>query len=192
MKRSIALLLAAIICMAMLAACGGSGNSSSADNSGSGSDNGAAEVKTSAFDAGNVSCDVPDGWTAFAVDDLFSDEEGAKDPDAINVAKGADTELDLFTKPYLHITYYGPDSIMMEPSKDFYEDVVDMDDMTIGSYTWHAFSCTSIGYKYVMLWTGEDDGDQFQVSLLYESTDGAVKLEDADVQAIIASIKPSK
>ena len=191
MKKIVALLLAVLMCVGLLAACGESGATTDNGDSGNTADNGNTAVTGETFDAGNVSCIVPSGWKALPVKDLFSDDD-AYDPDKINIGKGIESDLDLFSKPYISIVYYGPDSIMWEPTKELYDDVVDLDDMTIGSYTWKGFSCDSIGYKYYMLWTGEDDGDQFQVSVLYESTGGSVKLEDADVQAIIASIKPSK
>lgn len=190
MKRIIALLMAALMCAAMLAACSGSG-SGSGDTT-KADDNGSADVKVTTFDAGNVSVDVPEGWKAFAVADIFAEEDDATDPDSVNICKGGETDLDLFSKPYIRVDYYAPETTMMAPSKDFYEDVVDMDDVTIGDKTWHAFSCTSIGYKYIMMWTGEDDGEQFQASLLYESSNGSFKFDDADVQAILASIKSSK
>ena len=185
LKKIIALLLAALMCMGLLAACGGNNGNGGSDN---GSDSGSA-VTGETFDAGNVSCIVPDGWKAFPQNDLFSDEEGATDPDVINVCKGASTELDMFSKPYIRINYYAPSTYMTEPSKDFYDDVADLDDMTIGDYTWHGFSCTSIGYKYYMLWTGAEDEAQYQVSVLYENGGSTISLDDADVQAIIASIK---
>ena len=193
MKRIIALLLAALMCVAVLAACGGnSGTTANTDtDTDANTDNGSAEVTVSTFDAGNISADVPDGWKAFASNDLFSDEEGKTDPDVINICKGGETDLDMLTKPYIRITYYAPETTMFEPDKDFYDDVADMDDVTIGDKTWHAFSCTSIGYKYIMMWTGEDGEDQYQAALLYESTDGSFKLEDADVQTIMASIRKS-
>ena len=194
MKKIIAFILAAFMCISLLTACG-EGNNNNGNNANANqetnADNNGADVTGETFDAGDVSCVVPSGWKAFPSKDMFAKDD-SNDPGIINVCKGAETETDMLTKPYIRINYYGPSTIMMEPSKDYYDNAADLDDMTIGDYTWHAFSCDSMGYKYYMLWTGADDGDQFSVSVLYESTGGSIKLEDADVQAIIASIKPSK
>lgn len=190
MKKILALLLAALMCVSLLAACGENNNSGNSDNGNSGN----SGVNGQTFDAGKVSVLVPDGWKGLAVTDILSDVEGAVKDNSVNIVKGGESDIDLLSKPYINVVYYGPDSIMLSPedSKGFYDNVVDVDDMTIGSYTWHAYTCDSYGYKYYILWTGEDNADQFQVSVLYESTGGSFSFDDADVQAIIASIKPSK
>ena len=192
MKRLSALMIAALLCVCLLAACGGNSGGNSAEQSTTADSTESPAVTGETFDAGNVSAIVPAGWKAFPQKDVFADDKDATNPDTFYVAKGAENELDLFSKPYILIYHYAPTTTMIAPSKNFYDDAVDLPDMTIGEHTWHGFTCNSLGYKYHMLWTGENNEDQFQVSVLYESTDGSVKLEDADVQAIIASVKASK
>ena len=188
MKKIIALMLAALLCVSLLAACGGdNGGSGGGDNGGN-----STGVNGQTFDAGNVSVLVPNGWKAFTVADIWSDDPNATNPNSVNIVKGGETEIDLLSKPYVNVTYYSPDTYMVAPTKSMYDDAADIDDVTIGSYTWHGFTCSSFGYKYYMLWTGEQGSDQFQVNVLYESTGGSFDFNDADVQAIIASVAPSK
>lgn len=184
MKRTAALLLSLILCAGLLAACGGSSTEKTADSDVTAAPTQAQEI----FDTGVISTVIPAGWTAFQPKDVFSDNDEL-DPNVITICKDYVSEFDAYTKPYIRINYSGPDTTMIAPSKDMYDDVVDMAQQTIGGYTWQGFSCSSIGYKYVILWTGEADGDQIQVSVLYESTAASVSFDDPDVQAIIAGIK---
>ena len=50
---------------------------------------------------------------------------------------------------------------------------------------------SSIDTPIAILWTGEEGSDQIQVMICLENGD-KISLEDADVQAIIASINISK
>ena len=45
-------------------------------------------------------------------------------------------------------------------------------------------------YPVAVLWA-EDGDDQFQVIIMLEMDDGKISVDDADVKAILASIKPS-
>ena len=176
MKKVLAMVLATLMCAAMFTACGAKEP--------------AAEVKGETFDAGNVSALVPKGWMAFPVSDLFAEEENATDPDALQLCKGAKTEWDLFSKPHMQINHYGPDSAMMEPSKDWYDDAEDLEPLQIGGRTWKGFTAKSFDVKIITLWT-EDGEHQYQLSIWPEQSDGKISLDDADVQAIIASIQPA-
>ena len=83
----------------------------------------AEEIGGELYDAGNVTMLVPDGWKAFPDLDVFSDVEGATNPDVLNVSKGGQSDFDLFTKPYVRIAYFGPNVQMMEPDAEWYENV---------------------------------------------------------------------
>lgn len=175
-KKVMALLLALVLCTAMLAGCGG--------------DKGEApktvdEVKGETYDTGNISALVPNGWKAFPVSDLFDSYDGEYDPTALQICKGGENDFDLFTKPYVQINYY-PDNTMYV-SSDWYDDVVDLDPMQIGGYTWNGFTCNNMDYPTAVLYT---DGDvQIQITMILENDGGKIALEDVDVQAIIASIQ---
>lgn len=80
---------------------------------------------------------------------------------------------------------------MMTPMKELYEETADLEPITIGNYTWNGFTGESIGTPIAILWTGEEGAGQIQLTICLENGD-KISLEDADVQAIIASITPSK
>ena len=151
---------------------------------------GQEEVDGELYDAGNVTVLVPEGWKAFPDADVFSDEEGATNPDVINVSKGGQSDFELFTKPYVRIAYSGPDVQMLEPDSDWYEKVVDIDPFTTGEHAWSGFSCESMGTPLTNLWC-EEGSIQYQATLSLGSGGDAISHEDADVQAILASAVPS-
>ena len=141
-------------------------------------------VSEEVFDAGNVQALVPKGWKAFPYADYFSEDPNATDPDIIRVCKGGKTEADLFSNPYLQINYYGPD-IEMGSVELFYDNIVALAPQQIGNYTWNGFTTNDYGGTNAILYT-TDGEHQFQVSVWMG--DNEIHLEDADVQAIIASI----
>ncbi len=179
MKKIIIFMLTAILFTVMLAGCSGAPATDPAD------------VKGETFDGGNISALVPDGWMGFHGTDYFDEHEEGYDPNVIQIVKGAKSEWDLLTKPYIMIGYYDADNAMMTPTKDIYDESVDLEPVTIGNYTWNGFTGKSIGTPIAVLWTGEEGEDQIQLTICLENGD-KISLEDADVQAIIASVTPSK
>ena len=122
-----------------------------------------ADIKGETFDGGNISALVPDGWMGFHGMDYFDEyEEGM-------------------------MTYFSPDNPMYEPSKDYYEEGADLEPITLGSYTWKGFTAKSLDTPIAILWTGEEGEGQIQLMICLENGD-KISLDDADVQAIIASI----
>ena len=150
----------------------------------------AEEVGGELYDAGNVTVLVPEGWKGFPDLDVFAEEEGAMDPDILNVSKGGQSDVDLFTKPYVRITYFGPDIQMGKPDASWYENVEDIDSFTTGDHQWYGFYCESLGAPLAILWCEEGD-IQYQATMSLGSGDEAISHEDADVQAILASVVPS-
>ncbi|MBE6982474.1 MAG: hypothetical protein E7437_09180 [Ruminococcaceae bacterium] len=184
MKKLFALVLAALMCVSLVA-CGGDGEK--------GQDKEQTQAPTEAakaepFDAGNVMVDVAAGWKAFAVADVFA-EDNAMDPNKISVIKGGESDWDSLTKPNMNILYYPPETDLMTPSGEWYDDSVDLAPMELGGRTWNGFTATSLGMPLAVLWTGESGGDQFQINICLELEGGSVSLEDADIQAMIASIR---
>lgn len=184
MKKLIALLIALsmVVCFA---ACGGNENN---DGPNAGNKEPAAEITGETYDAGNVSVLVPDGWKAFPVFDMWSDEENATDPDQVNVVKGGETDFDLLTKPYIQIVHYEPGG-MVTPSKEYYENAADVESITAGDLTWEGFSGEGLlGDTLIVMWTTNADGHQFQLNIFNKTDAAEFALTDADVLAILGSI----
>lgn len=188
MKKLIALLLA-LAMMVCFAACGDEQKPTESDTTPTQNNPGpAVESSGETYDAGNVSVLVPDGWKAFPVSDMWSDDPDATDPDQVNVVKGGETDFDLLSKPYIQIVHYEPGS-MMTPSKDFYDTAEDVAPITTGDLTWEGFQAEGmLGDTFILLWTTNADGHQFQINVFNETNEGTITLDDADVQAILASI----
>lgn len=188
MKKLIALLLALsmVVCFA---ACGGNENNEQKnDGPNAGNKEPAAEITGETYDAGNVSVLVPDGWKAFPVFDMWSDEENATDPDQVNVVKGGETDFDLLTKPYIQIVHYEPGG-MITPSKEYYENAADVESITAGDLTWEGFSGEGLlGDTLIVMWTTNADGHQFQLNIFNKTDAAEFALTDADVLAILGSI----
>lgn len=180
MKKNIVFMLAAVLLTAMFAGCSGAPGETDSEN-----------ITGETFDGGNISALVPDGWMGFHGVDFFEEYEEGYDPNVIQIAKGAKSERDQFSTPYVMISYYGPDNPMFEPSKDYYDEGADLEPITLGDYTWKGFTAKSLDTPIAMLWTGEQGSGQILVTLCLENGD-KISLEDADVQAIIASIQISK
>lgn len=190
MKKFIALLLALVMVMSF-AACGDD-SETPAGNEGNKEPQTIADITGETFNAGNVSALVPEGWIAFAVSDIFAEEENATDPNKINICKGGSSEFDLFAKPYMQVIYYDPSITMMTPAKDFYDDVKDVAPITAGDLTWNCFTADSMGTAIAVLWTTTADGHQFQINCFLENGGEKIELTDLDFLAILASIKPAK
>ena len=180
MKKLVTITLALLMTLSLVA-CGNTGTGGQPASE-------PAAVKGETYDAGNVSALVPDGWKAFGIQDMWADEEGAMDPDQVQIAKGAAEDYDLFSKPSVLIQHYGADVDMMTLEKEMYDEGKDLEPLEIGGRTWNGFSAKSLGTPLTVLWTGEAGSDQFQVTVWTDMGDGTITLEDADVQAIIASI----
>ena len=196
MKKNIVFLFTTVLLVAILVGC--SGGSSATDP---------ADIKGETFDGGNVSALVPDGWMGFHGVDFFDEYEEGYDPNVIQIYKGAKSEWDQFSTPYVMISYYGPDNPMStpyvmisyygpdnpmyEPSKDYYEEGADLEPFTTGSYTWKGFTAKSLDTPIAMLWTGEYGEGQIQLMICLENGE-KISLDDVDVQAILASINISK
>ena len=102
-----------------------------------------------------------------------------------------ESELDLFNKPMVHITYSGKDRTLSMPSKELYKDGKDIEDIKTSDHTWRGYTATSVGYPIAVLFT-EDGDEQIQVAVTLENGDEKISLEDADVLAILEGIKVKK
>lgn len=178
MKKKFMMIIMTLLLSLGLAACGGSGGSTSS-------------VKGTTFDAGKFEVFVPDGWKAFHGADFFGDYEEGYDPHVVNIGKGIEEEYELFSYPLANITYSGEDNPLVKPTKDIYENGKDLEDITTGDYTWEVFTADSLSYPVAVLYTEFDD-KQIVVNITLENGGEKVSLEDADILALLAGIKPKE
>ena len=108
----------------------------------------------------------------------------------MHIYKNIELNTDVFRKAGITICYYGEDKIYLQ-ARDFYDDVKDIEPFEMGRYMWSGYTCTSMGYPYIMLEAYEDKA-VFQVMLLLENNGERISLDDPDVCMIIESIKSEK
>lgn len=203
MKKVLALLLAAAMCAAALTGCGGGDKPTETEKPGSGKpdttstakpDTSKPEVKApevpgEVYSTGEFQALVPEGWTAFPITDVFSDDDAA-DTSCFNIIKGGTSDLDLFSKPYVRLDYYGPDTQMMKPSSEYYENVEEVAPLQLGAHSWSGFIGEDGYGKSAILWV-EEGNIQYQAIIWLEIENEKITIEDEDVQAILASVTPS-
>ena len=202
MKKLLCILLV-IAMLFSLAACSGGGGGSDdddrpsktdkgdkGDKDGKDNDDGGKEISGTYYDTGSFKAFVPEGWKEFPQHDVFSDDPNEMDPDALTICKGGADDWDLFTKPNIRITYGGAHTSLYMADESWYEDTETIEKFVTGDHVWTGFKGTSYGVKYIILF--EDKGEiQYQASLMYETDNGKISLDDADVQKILASIEPT-
>lgn len=149
------------------------------------------EPKGSTYDTGAFSVFVPEGWFAAECIDYAAEEPDTVNPLQLQLIKGGESGFDIFTHPYIHITYAEPDYELMQPQKEWYDNGADLEDLVTGSHTWSIFSATSLDYPLYSLWA-EEDGHKYQVTIFAEQSEGTIELTDADVLQILSSIVHSK
>ena len=144
----------------------------------------------SVCDAGKISVTVPDGWKAFAVDDIMGDYNSDHNPNAINVYKGAVNQLDTRSTPYIEIRYYGADSteFTAETERDLYSSVEEIKSLKLGNYTWNGFCGTNGGTNIAVLTAESDDGGSLTLTAFMNVGTTEISLEDEDVRAVISAI----
>ena len=134
------------------------------------------------FDSGRFCVTVPDGWMAFC----GTDSGGKITPKKVHIYKGISLQTDIFTHAGITVCFFGKEDYYLSP-RHFYENIVDMEPLPIGPYTWNGYTCTSLGYPYTMLDT-EKDGYIFQVMILMKNREHGISLDDTDVRRIIGSL----
>ena len=136
----------------------------------------------SIFDSGRFRVTVPDGWMAFC----GTDSGGKITTKKVHIYKGISLQTDIFTHAGITICFFGKEDYYLSPRR-FYENIVDMEPITLGPYTWNGYTCTSLGYPYTMLDT-ERDGCVLQIMILMKNGEHEITLADADVRLIIGSL----
>lgn len=177
MKKLLVLILTFIVMVSPLVSCVGGDKASDS-----------AGIKGKTFDGGNISVFVPDNWKAFHGADIFDDyKDLGYDPNTIRIIKDGKDEMDIFTRPYMQISYYDSDIIMLEPSEGWYTDTKELESFKLDNYTWHGFTGKSDDYTILALWT--NDTDQIEILAWIDQEKGSINLDDEDFQAILSSIK---
>ena len=154
------------------------------------------------YDAGNVSCAVPDGWKVFTSEELFnsstddSDEDSAsdedsEDPNSIYIYKDAKETTDILKSNGITILY-SDDKTMgsIDDMKSFYEKVKDREPLKLDNYEWNCFTGQQFNgdYEYAVLEAIDGDAS-IQVNVVLKNGDKTISLDDKDVKEIIGSIK---
>ena len=134
------------------------------------------------FSNGCIELDVPECWKVFS----SLDSDGKITPKKVHVYKDASVDVDIFTHAGITVCMYGKSEYYLSP-KFFYDDVCDIEPFTVGKNTWNGFSCTSLGYPYIILDT-KQDGCTIQVMILLQNGDRKISLDDEDVKKIIGNI----
>ncbi|MCL2727553.1 MAG: hypothetical protein FWD56_04130 [Bacteroidales bacterium] len=170
MKKTLALVF--MVGMLMLIGCGGSGGS------------GSGKIKGETYSTELMSVLVPNGWKAFPYY-----KSGGTDPlpNTVGIHKGAKTMFEQMSTPGIVINYYEEAKYVMKPNKDWYEDVVEMKPFALGNYEWEGFTGVSYGNPVAIIWT-TNGVEMFQLNIFLKMYDKEIAYEDADVQAIIASV----
>ena len=125
---------------------------------------------------------MPEGWLAFC----GIDSNGDVTPKKIHIFKDARLETDIFTHAGITICYFAKGEYYYSP-KGFYDEVRDIEPVTMGGRTFSAYTCQSFGYPYTMLECREE-GTVFQIMVLMKNGDHMISLEDSDVIAILSDI----
>ena len=144
------------------------------------------EMKSQIYKNGVISVCVPSGWKLFR----GIDSGGKETSEKVHIYKNIELNTDVFRKAGITICYYGEDKIYLQ-ARDFYDDVKDIEPFEMGRYMWSGYTCTSMGYLYIMLESYAGKA-VFQVMRVLENNGERSSLDDPDVCMIIESIKSEK
>lgn len=197
MKKTLALLLIAAVALA-LASCAQTADPGSVGSTAVTGSNAGTKTTDQALDGyynvGEFTVFVPEGWVAIPVPDR--DDPSKILTNDIQLAKGAlyneaSNTWNTVDGVSFYVTLLGQEDFDRAPAgreyyaKDFA--VTDMEDLTIGSLTWHGFSVSPIGAPVYMMWAARSSGAGGYYTSV--STAYGMSLEDADLQAILGSLK---
>ncbi len=189
MKKKLMSLALACTAAFVMTACGNSGGAAAAAAGGDAPAASAGAMET--YDVGDFTVDVPSGWTAVGVSDMFADEEGAVKTDSILVAKGTPAdEWGARTTANVSINYYQDGSYLAIDPADMYDDVSTIDGVTINGTACKASQYDSMGYVYqeIEYQTG-DDIYVFDILTSIDGKDQGISWDNPEVMAIMESVK---
>ena len=173
-------------CTVMLAsACS---NGQTAGQSASSSETAAIEGKT--VEAGRITALCPNGWYSAKVYDINSREADTVRDDTVRFIKNGAKDKDFLNNAYIEIRYYASENDLpkTEPKK-LYDNVENIDKMTIGESEWSGYSASSLGKNFIYLESKQDKAAFTAYLYLRDDTGNTASLGDADVQGILAGVK---
>ncbi|HZK43064.1 MAG TPA: hypothetical protein VFC73_02135 [Syntrophomonadaceae bacterium] len=153
---------------------------------------GQKEIKGEIIDAGEVSALCPEGWVNVPVEDFVrTQQEGETvfDPTRLQFDKISKSQENEFLTLGAWIYYYPKET----NTEDLFVNSFSLKSEAwgpkeIGGRTWEGFVGLDLGERNATIWT-EDDDAKFYVRVVLEVGKETISLEDADMQAILASIK---
>ena len=211
MKKIILTTCLACVMAFSLAACGGGSSSGAAATSGSssassssaasGSGQEQAAVAGEEYDVGDFTIFAPSGWMVVPQRDMLADADENGEypisPDSIGLIKDGEDEWDAFSKPTIYVYKYEGDAAeQAETTAMFYDETEDLE-LTINGKECPAFEAKSAGlsdddsfYVYDIVFIPVNDEVFFQANIPVDMIDfEGVNLDDADVKAILESLK---
>ncbi|MGI6578655.1 MAG: hypothetical protein ACOX3H_00185 [Saccharofermentanales bacterium] len=136
------------------------------------------------YETEEFSVSVPEGWFAFP----SIDADGVESTKTVSLMKGTEDPFEAMDAPGINLSYGGPDLILMEVDKKYYDESEDLDPIEIGGKSFTGFTGKSYGRSLTYLFAV--DGDlEYQVTIWTETPRGKISLEDADVIQIIESFQ---
>lgn len=149
------------------------------------------------YDTGQFRVPVPTPWQVFPIEDPFAQGRPVK-TDCVFLRKGGQSDRKVFEKPYVRISYYGPEVTMEHPQADgvVLRDPHCITPMQCGPLLWSGYTADEyrgdvcVG-RFASLWA-EQDGHKYEVLVCFRSGGETIALEDADLQAILSGLAPSQ
>ena len=153
-------------------------------------------IQPKTYDTGRFRALIPAGWTAFAVEDVFSDTPGAVKTDCFHIIRGGTDPSDVKTNLYIILEYYGPGEPMEEPDPSCLKDSRQLTPFQTGEHLWYGFTGTDVQGRArlgtsAVLWTREGE-NRYIVAFPLEFNQQTLSLEDPALLAILASLSPSE
>lgn len=147
-----------------------------------------SDVSGKIVNAGNISALCPDGWKSYGVPDYFSDDIDANSKNGLKFQKGAKSLDDQFLTPGLEIQYYEHGLSPDDPENHYEGKTEKWGPIKLGKYTWKGYIGHDEGLAFLWTNTGSQYS-QITVQMNLEEEGKKISIDDADVLAIINSIK---
>ena len=154
----------------------------------------AESIEPTPFFTGEFSVEVPAGWKAFQVEDVFSDTPETYKTDRINIIRGGTEASDVHSKIYIMVECYGPDKTMVEPDPSGLQDACPIEPFQTGEHWWCGFTGTDMQGRVrlgtsAVLWTKEGE-QRYVVAFPLEFNNQTLSLDDPALLAILESLSP--
>ena len=154
----------------------------------------AESIKPTPFFTGEFSVEVPAGWKAFQIEDVFSDTPSTYRTDRVNIIRGGTQGSDVHSMIYIMVEYYGPDNPMAEPDPGQFQDACEIPPFQTGEHWWQGFTGTDMQGSVrlgtsAVLWS-QGGAQQYIVAFPLEFNNQTLSLDDPALLAILESLSP--